>query len=593
MKSKIYLLMLASIGWFNFNASAQHFWWDLAGQGDGTCLYGEITVLATQPTTYYCGANWHPGEPAGGYCGIQHNDDTEHRTIFSIWDTSPTLHPMVSAASSNTIFGRFGGEGEGGHTHRLWDWKTNETFQFFVRKQPGLTNDTTDAQYFIFDRGANKWLFVATITSPNGGQAEVGTLGGGVNSFLENFSGQNRSAPRLALYRLWLGSAVEHLKCLTQGVGDGQWGELHDNYFLANGGTNELAAVFAQLEPQYGQPVYGGKGIKLDPLSDRALSPDLIAQLKVLPSAAELSVNGESCAQPSPPEMAQAAGITLPPRPWHLINIWWNFQNQIPHFTSLEMSVTIDRDVPPTYDLYISPCGLASINGMTFYGGLQSNINGWLNATNHERIFPGHGAIFSRWSADKKTPVGLENVRIAGDDCLVESAGYEGEFASVRRPFAWTKGTYIYRVEKGATEITDGKTNTWFTCKIKSADGSVLDVGSLRFEGDDFTFWAKHAAFVEVYSTANVPASDIPKVNITFGRPRVNGDKVPLKNVLVRYPHKTGQLTASPDCAWVKADGENCRVEVGPIFVRDEKMREYDLPLQLTDAAPTAAATAH
>jgi hypothetical protein len=578
MRSKINSLLLASVLLCGINASAQHLWWNLSGQDKGTCLYGEITVLATQLTTYYCGANWHPGEPAGGYCGIQHNDPLERRTIFSIWDTSPTLHPVVSAADTNTITGRFGGEGEGGHTHRLWNWKTNETFQFFVRKQPGTTANTTDAEYFIFDPAAKKWQFVATITSPDGGHAEVGTLGGGVNSFLENFSGQNPNAPRLALYRLWLGTNIDNLKCLTGAVGDGKWGELHDNYFLAAGSSNELDTTFAGLAAQYGKPVYGGKGIQLDPLTDRALSADLLTQLKALPLAAALSATGETCDQASPEEMAKAVGVKLPPRPWHLINIWWDFQKPTEHFTSLEIPVTIDRNIPATYDVYISPCGIADINGMTFYGGLQSNINGWLNATNHERVFPGHGAIFSRWSSDKKTPVGLENVRIAGDDCVVESAGYEGEFASVRRPFAWTKGTYTYCIEKGATEIADGKTNTWFNCRIKSADGSVREVGSLRFEGSDFTFWARHSAFVEVYSTAKIPDSDIPKVNVTFGRPQVNGVKLPLKKVSARYPYKPGEPIA-PDCAWVKADGENCRVEVGPIFVRDAAMRQHELKL--------------
>jgi hypothetical protein len=580
MKNKIIISLLASLSLGGLNVSAQHLWWNLAGQGDGTCLYGEITVLATQPTTYYCGANWHPGEPAGGYCGIQHNDPQERRTIFSIWDTSPELHPKVSEAGPQTVFGRFGGEGEGGHTHMLWDWKTNETFQFFVRKQPGAQTNTTDARYYIFDSAAKAWHHLATINSPNGGKHSVETLGGGVNSFLENFSGQNRSAPRLALYRLWLGPDVENLKCLTRAVGDGTWGELHDNYFLASGATNELGAVFESLEAQYGKPVYGGKGIHLDPLVDRALTADLIEQLKHLPRAAgaENATTEESCTQPSPQEMAEAAGVTLPHQPWHVANVWWDFQKPTEHFASLEEDVTIDRDIPSTYNLYVSPCGIAKINDLQFYGGLQSNINGWQNATNHERVFPGHGAIFSRWSSDKKTPVDLANVRVAGDDCLVESASYEGEFASVRRPFAWTKGTYTYRIEKGATEIAGGQTNTWFTCQVKSADGSVREVGSLRFEGDDFKFWARHSAFVEVYSTEKIPHASIPKVNVTFGWPRVNGEKVPMKKVSAYYPSKAGP--ASPDCCWMKAEGENVRVEIGAIFVRDEAQRRHELKLQ-------------
>jgi len=285
-----------------------------------------------------------------------------------------------------------------------------------------------------------------------------------------------------------------------------------------------------------------------------------------------------SCSQPSPEAMAKAADIELPHRPWHVANIWWEFQKPFDHFESLEMDVTIDRDVPDTYNLYVSPCGIAKINGLQFYGGLQSNINGWANRTNQARVHPGKGAIFSRWSSDLKTKIGLEHVREAGSDCLVESAGYEGEFASVRRPFKWTKGTYIYQIVKGATEVADGKTNTWFTCRVKDSAGEVHEIGSLRFEGGDFTFWERHSAFVEVYSTAKIPNSGIPKVNVTFGWPRLNGQPPALKRAHAYYPSKTGP--ASPDCAWIKADGESVRVEVGPIFKRDEAQRRHELALR-------------
>ena len=113
---------------------------------------------------------------------------------------------------------------------------------------------------------------------------------------------------------------------------------------------------------------------------------------------------------------------------------------------------------------------------------------------------------------------------------------------------------------------------------MKDSQGSVHDVGSLRFEGTDFTFWAKHSAFVEVYSTAKIPRSGIPKVNVTFGWPRINGRKVSMKKVSAYYPHDSGP--AAPDCAWAKADGENCLVEVGPIFKRDEAKRRHELDVK-------------
>lgn len=294
----------------------------------------------------------------------------------------------------------------------------------------------------------------------------------------------------------------------------------------------------------------------------------------ILLLACSLAVLAEDlCKQPSPEDMAKATGVTLPPLPWHVANIWWDFEGPVEHFTSLEVDVTIDRDVPSDYNLYISPCGIAKINGLQFYGGIQTNINGWATKESRERVHCGKGGIFSRWSSDKTSPIGLDHVRTAAADCLVESAGYEGEFASVRRPFAWTKGTYTWCITKGATEGG----STWFTCTIRDAKGAVHEVGSLRFEGTDFTFWEKHSAFVEVYSTSKTPKSGIPKLNVTFGWPRLNGQKVALKKVSAYYPDKGGP--DSPDCSWVKAEGENCMVEVGPIFKRDEAKRRHDLAL--------------
>jgi hypothetical protein len=265
------------------HAAGQHLWWNLDGVRDATCLYGEIQVLATHSGIYYCGANWHPGEPAGGYCGIQHNGPNERRTIFSIWDTARDLHPQVSEADSHTIFNRFGGEGTGAHTHMIWPWQTDEKFRFYVKKSPGEKPDTTDACYYIHDGSRKKWLPIATIASPNGGKKSVATFGGGLNSFLENFTGRDRDEPKLALYRLWLGTSVDKLKCLTRASGDGKWGELHDAFFLAEGSDDKLTELFTKLEHQYGKPTFGGRTSKLPSISDRSLSVETIKVLTSVP----------------------------------------------------------------------------------------------------------------------------------------------------------------------------------------------------------------------------------------------------------------------------------------------------------------------
>ena len=271
------------------SVQAQHLWWDTRNVADATCVYGEITVLATHPGIYYCGANWHPGEPAGGYCGIQHNAPQERRTIFSIWDTSPKLRPKVTEADPKTIFNRFGGEGEGAHTHMLWDWEVGETFQFFVEKRSGGTSDTTATRYFVYDREQKKWRHSATIMSPNGNEKSARSVttiaGGGLASFLENFTGKDRDVPKLALYRLWLGTRADNLKCLTQAKGDGKWGRLHDYYFLAEGRDKELGTLFETLKAKYGSPAFGDQEPKLGSISDMAVPSTVAEALGKLPRA--------------------------------------------------------------------------------------------------------------------------------------------------------------------------------------------------------------------------------------------------------------------------------------------------------------------
>ena len=272
-------------------AGAQHLWWNTGGLDNASCLYGEITVLATHPGIYYCGANWHPGEPAGGYCGIQHNSPNERRTIFSIWDTSSKLHPTVTQADSATIYGRFGGEGTGSHTHMLWDWEPGDTFRFFLQKRPGSTPGTTAARYYVYERKSGKWRHSATITSPDGDDKSRASVmnvgGGGLASFLENFTGRDHAVPKLALYRLWMGTGVDNMKCLTRAEGDGTWGQLNDAFFLAEGDQKVLDALFGSLQKQYGKPISGREGESLPPIQCKSVPADVVKEFKTLSRASK------------------------------------------------------------------------------------------------------------------------------------------------------------------------------------------------------------------------------------------------------------------------------------------------------------------
>lgn len=290
--------------------------------------------------------------------------------------------------------------------------------------------------------------------------------------------------------------------------------------------------------------------------------------------AAHASSQEDPARQPTPQEMAAELGVELPRLPWHLADIWWQFAETTKNFESLSIDVTIDRDISSAYNLYIAPVGIAEINGLKFYGGIQSNINGWASKESRTRVHPGKGAIFSRWSKDEAQPIGLDHVRVAADG-LCESAGYEGEFASVRRPFEWTKGTYTYSIVKGDTETIDDEPHTWFDCIVRSHEtDKTTRVGSLRFEGDDFTFWSRHAAFVEVYATSKIRRSGIPRVNVTFGSPRVNGAAKSMKSASANY-----NVSRSPQCATAKAEGASVVVEVGKMFKREKANGRQGLEL--------------
>ena len=131
---------------------AQHLYWDTRGSADATCVYGEVTVLATHHPIYYCGANWHPGEPAGAIAV----SSTTARTSGGRSSRSGT-RPRRSTRRSRGPTPRrsitaSGARGEGGHTHMLWDWQVGDTFRFFVQKRPGTAPGTTDVHYFVHDR---------------------------------------------------------------------------------------------------------------------------------------------------------------------------------------------------------------------------------------------------------------------------------------------------------------------------------------------------------------------------------------------------------------------------------------------------------
>jgi hypothetical protein len=258
-------------------------------------------------------------------------------------------------------------------------------------------------------------------------------------------------------------------------------------------------------------------------------------------------------------EIARMKNIDLPDLPWHTMVIHWNFKDSIPDFQRLDIDINIDRDVSSDYNLYISPI-TSAFNGEKFYGGLQTNIGGWKSKTDHTRINPGKGGIFSRWSKTEKEPIGLEYVDVL-DNGLCESAGYEGEFCSVRRPYSWTKGTYQFSLIKEETILFKEKPHTWVRMEFANkANAETFSIGRLLFEGDTLKMNQSMGTFVEIYGYKK----SVPEAAITFGCPQINGKEIDLEMNQVFAMQTLSGLPSSPNVAHVTSENNDVTVHISP-----------------------------
>jgi len=223
-----------------------------------------------------------------------------------------------------------------------------------------------------------------------------------------------------------------------------------------------------------------------------------------------------------------AADKEYPAPPWHLVDLWWDIGQDVP-FESYSIDVEISDDVPSTKNLYIAPIGLAHLSKTPFYGGIQTQADGYTKRDQHLRKI-GPGFIFSMWGERS-----LDAIRPSiGGFC--QSSGHEGDFVSVRQPYDWKKGKFTYKVVRMDKEEIAGKPFTWVGVFVFSHEKEEnIFVGALRFKSENLALAGKVASFVEVYGRS-IPVEDIPKLTLTFGNLMVNGKPVKVKTATAIYP---------------------------------------------------------
>ncbi len=142
---------------------------------------------------------------ARGYFGIQVISKTERRVIFSVWDAGNETADRNKVADDNKVkliakgedvfADGFGNEGTGGHSHWVFNWKTNETYKFLVTAYAdSVSNSTTYTGYF-FIPDIQKWKMIASFKAPKDGKP-IRKL----YSFVENFWGANGQVFRKAYF---------------------------------------------------------------------------------------------------------------------------------------------------------------------------------------------------------------------------------------------------------------------------------------------------------------------------------------------------------------------------------------------------------
>lgn len=154
-------------------------------------FYGEIKVPEGEDKlgTYFMSCGWHRG-----YFGMQVNGPDERRIIFSVWDAGkePDDRAKVRYEDQVTLLAKgdsviahgFGGEGTGGHSHWVYNWKAGETYRFLMHAVPTGTVTQYTAYFYVPEH--REWKLIASFRAPKDGKYM-----GGLYSFLENFSFEN------------------------------------------------------------------------------------------------------------------------------------------------------------------------------------------------------------------------------------------------------------------------------------------------------------------------------------------------------------------------------------------------------------------
>jgi hypothetical protein len=264
--------------------------------------------------------------------------------------------------------------------------------------------------------------------------------------------------------------------------------------------------------------------------------------------------------------------------PWHMLDIYYdcNALSEVP-FQSYSIDFELQNDVSDTFNLYIAPFGLGAINGIQFYGGIQTHCGGYRDVDHKKNNAPfndlGRSIIFSRWDETSGDAILME------ENGVCEIGDYEGDFLSVRNQFKWEKGVYTITIFNATKQVMINDTvHTFVGMKIYDHQRDVtVNAGYLAFPGEELFLRTDMAIFAELYNEPRT-LDQTPSLVMKFDNFRFNGEHVDLIQPVAVFPYNL------PQWADARCIGNTIEAFIGHPFIRNSiYFTEEDLIIYLRD----------
>ena len=290
-----------------------------------------------------------------------------------------------------------------------------------------------------------------------------------------------------------------------------------------------------------------------------------------------------------------ADGPELPPdtrvrTAWHMADVWVDLDHAPGDFETFCITFRIEGETADDVNFYFAPFN-GAINQLTFYGGIQTHINGLGSAGRF--VARDKGALFSRWRERDTDAI------MAAPGGLYRSLGSEGDFISVRNDFAWGQGRYRLCLRK--SDLVEGDPlpedfdaddiamswgryeHTWV--RMEATDLSSNDttfIGALAVPGKTLALRRRNALFVEIYGRPSpFPAEQVPDLKIAIENFQLNGETLSYRTV-TSFSNTIPGNGAEPNMTRIlyTEDDREINIELGRFSGRFGRIARFVYPSQ-------------